>query len=125
MDVCPVMTYYNIKLDEQTMEPVITSREQISVKTPSSERELDIPDYVFNVLLEERKKYERNRSRRQHGAYVFQDLDYVCCSSYGLPRSKDYHFIYFKRLLEENNLPPIRFHNLVWYRPLLYRRSAY
>ena len=103
---------YNIKLDEQTMEPVITSKEQISVKTPSSERELDIPDYVFNVLLEERKKYERNRSRRQHGVYVFQDLDYVCCSSYGLPRSKDYHFIYFKRLLEENNLPSIRFHSL-------------
>lgn len=92
--------------------PILKTKKDIDVKTPSSDRELDIPDYVFNVLLEERKKYEKNRSRRQHGVYTFHDLDYVCCSSYGNPRSKDYHFPHYKQLLEETGLPHIRFHNL-------------
>lgn len=94
------------------MEPVFETKQEIEVKTPSSERELDIPDYVFQVILDERKKYEKNRSRRQHGKWVFQDLDYICCSSYGRPRSKDYHFPYYKALLNEAGLPHIRFHDL-------------
>lgn len=102
----------SIELDGDTMEPVFETKQEIDVKTPSSKRELDIPDYVFQVILDERKKYEKNRSRRQHGKWVFQDLDYICCSSYGRPRSKDYHFPYYKALLEEAGLPHIRFHDL-------------
>ena len=39
-------------------------------------------------------------------------MDYICCSSYGRPRSKDYHWPYYKKILEENNLPDIRWHDL-------------
>lgn len=102
----------SISMDEDEMEPVLQTKQEITVKTPSSERELDIPDYVLYVLLEERKRYEKNRSRRQHGRWTFQDLDYICCSSYGRPRSKDYHFPHYKRLLEDAGLPHIRFHDL-------------
>lgn len=102
----------SISLSEDGNVPIIKTKQGIDVKTPSSERELDIPDYVFQAILEERKKYEKNRSRRQHGRWTFQDLDYICCSSYGRPRSKDYHFPHYKRLLEEAGLPHIRFHNL-------------
>ena len=33
-------------------------------------------------------------------------------NSYGHSRSKDFHYKYFKKLLEENNLPNIRWHDL-------------
>lgn len=88
------------------------TKQEVPPKSQSSYRELSIPDYVFQEILEERKKYERNRSRRQHGKWVFQDLDYICCSSYGRPRSKSYHFTYYKQLLKELGLPDIRFHDL-------------
>ena len=45
----------------------------------------------------ERKKYEKNRSRRQHGRWVFQDMDYICCSSYGRPRSTTYIYTHYKK----------------------------
>ena len=44
--------------------------------------------------------------------HISQDLDYICCSTYGRPRSKEFHFQTFKKLLKENNLPDIRWHDL-------------
>lgn len=87
-------------------------KQEIRPKTRSSVRELDISDYVFQEIMEERKKYERNRSRRQSGKWVFQDLGYICCSSYGRPRSKGYIYVHYKELLEKAGLPYIPFHNL-------------
>ncbi len=39
-------------------------------------------------------------------------MGYVCCSSYGRPRSKSYHFKHYKKLLKDNDLPDIRWHDL-------------
>lgn len=39
-------------------------------------------------------------------------MGYICCLSYGRPRSKDYHFKHYKELLEKTGLPHIRFHDL-------------
>ena len=75
----------------------------------ASERILNIPDYVFDEILKERAKYEKNRSRRSK---EFQDLDYICCSSYGRPRSMSYHFEHYKALLKRCGLPDIRWHDL-------------
>ena len=89
------------------------TKQEIKVKTFSSKRELEIPDLVFEAILEERKKYERNRSRRINDKTTpFKDYDFICCSTYGNPRSKSFHFKYWKQLLKENNLPNIRFHDL-------------
>lgn len=90
-------------------EPILRQYPDIQLKTPSSYRDVPIPDYVFEAILEQRKIYERNRSRRKS---KFQDDDYICCSSYGRPRSKDFHFKYYKQLLKENDLPDIRWHDL-------------
>lgn len=89
-------------------EKPMTKRE-LPLKTSSSRRILPIPDYVFEAILEERKIYESNRSRRRS---QFLDLDYICCSSYGKPRSKDFHWKHYKRLLKDNGLPDIRWHDL-------------
>ena len=79
------------------------------MKTESSNREIPIPDYVFEAILEQRKIYEKNRRRRKK---EFRDWDYICCSSYGNPRSKSFHYKYFKDLLKKCGLPDIHFHQL-------------
>ena len=85
------------------------TKQEIKLKTKSSYRELDIPDIVFEAILEQRKIYEKNRRRRKK---EFRDLDYICCSAYGNPRSKSFHYSYYKKLLAEQGLPDIRFHDL-------------
>lgn len=86
-----------------------TTKSELPLKTPSSRRVLPIPDYVFEAILEERKRYERNRSRRRA---QFLDADYICCSNYGKPRSKDFHWSHYKKLLRDIGLPDIRWHDL-------------
>ena len=89
-------------------ENPMTKRE-LPLKSSSSKRVLPIPDYVFEAVLKERKIYEKNRSRRKS---QFLDADYICCSSYGKPRSKDFHWRHYKNLLKSAGLPDIRWHDL-------------
>lgn len=84
-------------------------KQEVRLKTSSSYREIPIPDYVFEAILEQRKIYEQQKRRR---STTFQDLDYICCSSYGRPRSSSFHWQHYKKLLADNNLPNIRWHDL-------------
>lgn len=95
--------------EKEDVPPKMLTKQEIKMKTKSSYRELDIPDIVFEAILEQRKIYEKNRRRRKK---EFRDLDYICCSSYGNPRSKSFHYSYYKKLLAEQGLPDIRFHDL-------------
>lgn len=95
--------------DKEEFAPKMLTKQEIGLKTESSYRELPIPDIVFEAILEERQRYERNRSRRGKD---YQDMNYICCSSYGRPRSKGFHWKYYKQLLAENGLPDIRWHDL-------------
>ncbi len=89
------------------------TKQEIKLKTRSSERELVIPDILFEEILEEKKKYEKNKRRRANDkTNPFKDYGYINCSTYGNPRSKDFHFKYWKKLLKDCNLPDIRFHDL-------------
>lgn len=89
------------------------TKQRIKLKTKSSEREIDIPDLVFNAILEERTLYEKNRSRRINDkTNPFLDEGYVVCSTYGKPRSRGFIFKYFKELKEKNNLPDLPWHRL-------------
>lgn len=89
------------------------TKQELRLKSESSYRILPIPDYVFEAILQERKVYEKNRSRRINDTNnPFFDGDYICCSTYGRPRSKSFHWKYYKKLLEENGLPDIRWHDL-------------
>ncbi len=89
------------------------TKQEIKLKSYSSERIIDIPDMLFDAILEERKKYNKNRSRRINDkSNPFLDLGYICCSTYGHPRSKGFHNRYYNKLKKENNLPDITFHDL-------------
>lgn len=96
----------NFKLEEYT-------KQEIPVKTFSSIRELNIPDIVFEAILEEKKKYEKNKNRRINDKTTpFKNYDFICCSTYGNPRSKSFHFRHWKEFLQKCNLHNIRFHDL-------------
>lgn len=98
---------------KEEFAPKTITKQEIGLKTESSYRELPIPDLVFEAILEERQTYEKNRSRRIHDVTTpFFDGDYICCSTYGRPRSKGFHWRYYKQLLAENGLPNIRWHDL-------------
>ncbi len=86
-----------------------TTKSELPLKTSSSYRELPIPDYVFEAILQERKIYEKNRKKN---GKKFLDADYICCSTYGKPRSTDFHWKHYKKLLRDTGLPDIRWHDL-------------
>lgn len=89
------------------------TKQEVQLKSKSSYRVLDIPDLVFEAILEERKKYEARKKRRINDkTNPFQDLNFVCCSTYGRPRSRGFIFQHFKKLKEDNNLPDLAFHKL-------------
>ena len=76
-------------------------------------KSVDIPDILFEAIIEEQKKYEKNKRRRINCKTTpFIDDNYICCSTLGHSRSKGFHQKYYAKLLEENNLPKIRFHDL-------------
>lgn len=95
--------------DPEALAPKTLTKQEITLKTRSSIRVLDIPDIVFNAIIEERKQYEANHRRRPT---AFQDLDYIICSSYGRPRSATYASKLHKEIVRENGLPDIRFYDL-------------
>lgn len=95
--------------DDSELEAKTLTKQEVRTKTPSSVRTIDIPDIVYEAILKQRKYYQACKSRRKT---AFQDLGYVCCSSYGRPRSKNYHYEHFKQLLKEQDLPDVRWHDL-------------
>lgn len=93
--------------------PKTLTTQEVQLKTKSSARELDIPDLVFEAILEERKKYEKNKKRRINDkTNPFRDWNYVCCSTYGKPRSRGFEDDYYKEIKENNNLPDLNWHKL-------------
>lgn len=96
-------------LSKENIKPKTKTKQEIELKSRSSNRVLNIPDIVFEAIMDERQRYEANRRRR---AKQFQDLDYICCSTYGRPRSASFCYKLYKQLLWENELPNIRFHDL-------------
>ena len=101
------------KKDKNIIQKKQYTKQEIGLKSSSSHRELEIPDIVFEAILEERKIYEKNRHRRINDKInPFRDWNYIVCSTYGNPRSKGFHVKYFKELLALNDLPNIRFHDL-------------
>lgn len=84
-------------------------KQEVSTKTPAGDRALKLPQIVLEAVMEERTRYEILRDRRKK---AFQDLDFICCSSYGNPRSKNYFWEPFKDLLKSHGFPDIKWHGL-------------
>lgn len=79
------------------------------VKTNSSERYLKISDGLLPSLLASYNTRETNK--RMYGT-CYDDRGYVFCYKNGRPFRPNYLSMLFAKLLEEKNLPHIRFHDL-------------
>ena len=80
--------------DKKDFQPKTYMKQEIELKTESSDRIIPILDILFEAIIEERQKYEKNRRRRINDKHnLFFDGNYVCCSTYGKPRSKNFHCI--------------------------------
>lgn len=86
-----------------------STKDELPTKTLSGNRVLQLPDLLFEAILQQRQKYEKQRSRRKS---IFNDSGYICCCYNGNPRSKNYVFKPFKKLLKDCGLPDIRWHDL-------------
>ena len=90
-------------------KPIILDAQEIPLKTSSSYRVLPIPDYVFDAIIKERERYEE---RKKEAGEQFHDFGFIFCSETGAARNKNFHYQYYKRILRENGLPDIRWHDL-------------
>ena len=98
---------------KEDCSPKTLTKQEVKLKTKSSERELDIPDLVFEAILEARALYEQRKRRRKNDkTNPFYDGNYICCSTYGRPRSRGFVNDYFKEIKENNNLPDLPWHRL-------------
>lgn len=80
-----------------------------STKTKSSYRIMPIPEMVKEILYELKSKQEKNKSLQPND---YNDEDYVFTHADGRLILPNYVTKRFKTLLEKNNLPVIRFHDL-------------
>lgn len=94
---------------KEDFAPKMLTKQERKPKTASGVRKREIPDLLFEEILREKKRYEKNRSRRKR---EFQDLGYIICSTYGRPRSRQYHTEYYKNLLKASSLPNVTWHAL-------------
>ena len=109
------LTWSEIDLDNRlihiTKTKITTDREifQYTTKTQSSHRTLPISDEIYDYLVVLKNKQEENRV---YFGKSYIDTDFVCCWDNGEPIKVSYISHAFSDLLERNNLPHIRFHDL-------------
>lgn len=81
----------------------------MDTKTKTSNRVLAIPDDLFELLVKTKEKQEQNK---QLLGAEYHDQDYVFCKNDGTLYRANYCSNEFKKFLERNGLPHIRFHDL-------------
>ena len=109
------LLWSDIDLDGRTIHithtKVTTSSEvfQDTTKTLSSRRTLPIDDVMYEYLTSLKERQDQNR---EFFGKAYIDAGFVCCWDNGEPLKVSYISHAFSDLLEENNLPHIRFHDL-------------
>lgn len=99
------LTWKNIDFDNsfikitQTLLPTKNGLQILPPKTHTSNRIISIPPTLKEILL----KYKNNTNNIN---------DFVCCNEFGELINPSYLNHKFKQILEDNNLPSIRFHDL-------------
>ncbi|MFY9177363.1 MAG: site-specific integrase, partial [Caldicoprobacterales bacterium] len=83
--------------------------ELTTLKTENSIRTLPMPKGLVELLLEHKEKQEKIKKMIESD-YIDNDL--VCCHNDGTPLNPKNFSKKFRKLLEKNNFPIIRFHDL-------------
>ena len=96
------------KKDKRELAFGTKTKQEIKTKTPSGNRILTIPEVVYEEIMKERILYEQRK--QQNGE--FKDMNFICCSSSGNPRSRGCFYNLFKKMLQKAALPNVRWHSL-------------
>lgn len=110
------LTWENVDFETNEIKIVrnaVSVRKVTVVKEPktySSNRTIDMPEYVADVL----KKYkeEHKFGEQKFGEQKFAEHEFVYAKKNGSPENVDLYRERFLRILKKNNLPRIRFHDL-------------
>lgn len=93
-------------------ETRVKFKEKEVIKKPKSEssyRTLPIMDNIADYLRHLKKQQEKNKDKYND---EYNDRGYVCCEDDGTPITTETLNHKFKKILKDNNLPKIRFHDL-------------
>jgi integrase len=80
-----------------------------STKTEKSRRVLVIPDYIIKYLKQ--LKLQQKKDKLFFGN-TYNGENYICCTPQGYPLGITYVSRIFKKILADNGLPEIRFHDM-------------
>lgn len=97
-----------VSLDEDD-NVCISEYKETDLKTFSSKRTLEIPEMLFEQILQQRKIYDQTK---QELGDAFSDTDYIVCNKNGTRRSREAFYKLFKKALKDCGLPDIRWHDL-------------
>ncbi len=108
------LMWKDIDLEDESVKvrSLVPTKEGLQFVLPKSEtscRTISLPPSVITALKTNKKKQSKMQLRLGEG---YQDNDLVCCNPDGKPFNPGTFSHQFKNLLEENNLPLIRFHDL-------------
>ena len=93
-------------MGSEDAKSVLTLKEP---KTPSSVRKIYIPETMIEILKERKKQIEE--LKKIYGIEYF-DYNLVVCQANGRPIEANLIQKKFKKLIKENNLPPVVFYSL-------------
>lgn len=79
------------------------------VKTSTSERSVKLPQLALDVLKIEKRQQAEDKLR---AGGMYDDKDFCWAWDDGRPHDPDYLYKQFRKVLAENKLPQIRFHDL-------------
>ena len=90
---------------------ITTNKEifQDSTKTQDDSKDFPINDTMYEYFIELRKKQDENK---KFMGDAYDDSGFICCWDDGTPLKISYVSHRFRRILEINNLPHIRLHDL-------------
>lgn len=94
---------------EQQLIPNSTGLTFQEPKTEGSSRTLDTPNHIIDLLKKHLKEQEKCKRFFQD---EYSDHNLVCCKPNGEPVNPSSYSREFSKLLKNNNLPHIRFHDL-------------
>lgn len=80
-----------------------------TLKTEESDRVLYVPAHLLDIVKARQKECKEDKIR--HGKQ-YNNLGFVCCDEFGNYKNPYTLYRKYKRLLEECDLPDIRFHDL-------------
>lgn len=109
------LKWRNVNFKERTIYINITrtkaGKDEIikETKTEHSTRLLEMTDDLYEVLVKEKEKQERNKELFKD---AYEDNDYVFCKEDGSTYDVNYCSTHFRKLLVKKELPVIKFHAL-------------